>query len=346
MVRKIKSDLQPYPRRTGEYLADDSLFPKSDPLEETKFRLAIEAAFKRTLTKKKGEKTSLELSPAELVNMCLKHLKERSDPILSPSFLGLLKPSEVFIMDAVSHEMQRYRMKIGEFYQFLVIELMRTNFSNVYDGKREGDVEAEIDITSFPSGLRLYISVKKSKDTVGGQDIGGVFRRLESLGKEDKNLSKPYMGVFAIATPPRGGIDSYENSRCIRYKQDGSPYSPNIEEWLPGFIFPYICGKTPKEVYTSALDYIEQYLPFNTLKYRDECSSLLESKLVDLNLVDNDTGRIDAIKLVLNMKDKVVGGVRHRYVWHTIEALSKDGWYCVDEDIFQLRLFQESENYD
>ncbi len=34
---------------------------------------------------------------------------------------------------------------------------------------------------------------------------------------------------------------------------------------------------------------------------------------------------------VLNIKDKVVKGKRHRYVWHTIEALSKIGWRCVDD---------------
>lgn len=34
---------------------------------------------------------------------------------------------------------------------------------------------------------------------------------------------------------------------------------------------------------------------------------------------------------VLNIKDKVVNGVRHRYVWHTIEAFSKKGWNCIDD---------------
>lgn len=34
---------------------------------------------------------------------------------------------------------------------------------------------------------------------------------------------------------------------------------------------------------------------------------------------------------VLNIKDKVVGGVRHRYVWRTIEALSERGWFCIDD---------------
>lgn len=34
---------------------------------------------------------------------------------------------------------------------------------------------------------------------------------------------------------------------------------------------------------------------------------------------------------VLNIKDKVVDGVRHRYVWQTIIDLSKLGWRCVDD---------------
>jgi len=34
---------------------------------------------------------------------------------------------------------------------------------------------------------------------------------------------------------------------------------------------------------------------------------------------------------VLNIKDKVVNGVRHRYVWHTIETFSKKGWNCIDD---------------
>lgn len=37
---------------------------------------------------------------------------------------------------------------------------------------------------------------------------------------------------------------------------------------------------------------------------------------------------------VLNIKDKVVNGVRHRFVWHTILALSELGWRCVDDYIW------------
>ena len=35
--------------------------------------------------------------------------------------------------------------------------------------------------------------------------------------------------------------------------------------------------------------------------------------------------------LVINIKDKVVNGVRHRYVWRTIEALSAAGWLCIED---------------
>ena len=37
---------------------------------------------------------------------------------------------------------------------------------------------------------------------------------------------------------------------------------------------------------------------------------------------------------ILNIKDKVVNGVRHRFVWHTLEALSRLGWRCVDDYIW------------
>jgi len=137
--------LQPYPRRQGSYVADDKLFPRPEPVADAKLQAAIKAAFQRTLRKKTGAITSPRLSPVELVKMCLAHLQERSDPILNPSFLSQCKLEEVFEMDAIAHEMQRHRMKIGNFYQCLVIELMKSRFTQVYDGKKEGDVEAEIE---------------------------------------------------------------------------------------------------------------------------------------------------------------------------------------------------------
>lgn len=38
--------------------------------------------------------------------------------------------------------------------------------------------------------------------------------------------------------------------------------------------------------------------------------------------------------LIINIKDKIVDGVRHRYVWRTIELLSSLGWQCIDDYIW------------
>ena len=38
--------------------------------------------------------------------------------------------------------------------------------------------------------------------------------------------------------------------------------------------------------------------------------------------------------LVINIKDKVVHGVRHRYVWKTIEKLCELGWYAIDDYVW------------
>lgn len=37
---------------------------------------------------------------------------------------------------------------------------------------------------------------------------------------------------------------------------------------------------------------------------------------------------------ILNIKDKVVNGVRHRFVWDTIKNLSENGWYAIDDYIW------------
>ncbi len=38
--------------------------------------------------------------------------------------------------------------------------------------------------------------------------------------------------------------------------------------------------------------------------------------------------------LVINIKDKVVDGYRHRYVWDTIQALTERGWFAIDDYIW------------
>src|SRR5450432_3229054 len=37
---------------------------------------------------------------------------------------------------------------------------------------------------------------------------------------------------------------------------------------------------------------------------------------------------------ILNIKDKVIEGQRHRYVWKTIMELTEKGWLCIDDYIW------------
>lgn len=198
--------LQPYPRKGNTLLADPSLFPiPEQPLQEDLIKASIKTAFERCLKNKIDEEKEKIDTPEKWVELTIKHLQERSDPILSPYFVSQLKAEELFELDAVSYEMQRRRMSIGVFYQFLILELMRNRWTT-FDGSREGDVVADIDTPGFDSGLRIYMSVKKSGDTVGGQDVSGVIRRLEEIAKEEKNLNRPYLTVVCIATPAKGRL--------------------------------------------------------------------------------------------------------------------------------------------
>ena len=191
--------------------------------------------------------------------------------------------------------MQRHRMNIGVYYQYLILELMRNKWST-FDGTREGDVVADIDTPGFSTGLRLYMSVKKSHDTVGGQDIGGVIKRIEDVAKEEKNLNRPYLTIICIATPHKGKLRGY-NDRKIKTNRKGQPYSLNCEFWGPGFIFPFITGRQAIDIYLLSIKKVSNYLPFMTLNFREKCSILLKEKLIKLDLL-NEYGKIDPIKFL------------------------------------------------
>jgi hypothetical protein len=288
--------LQPYPREGQSLLSAGSLYPRKTPsIAGKEMDEIVDLAFQRCFKNKKGDTRLYKETPQSLVTSTIKHLKERSDPILSPYFLGLLNAENIFELDAVSYEMQRHRMTIGVFYQYLILELMRKSW-NVFDGSREGDVVADIDTPDFEKGIRLYMSVKKSKDTVGGQDISGVIRRLENEAKAEKNLNRPYLCVIGIATPSKGKLKGYDD-RATKVDKSGKAYSLNCEFWGPGFIFPYITGIEALEIYLAAIKRVSNYLPFMTLEFKGECSILLQEELKKLDLLDNQN-KIDKHKFL------------------------------------------------
>jgi hypothetical protein len=139
-----KGSIQPYPRES-DFRARSDLFPKLDPpLSLDLIREAIRTAFERTMKDKRGENIRQIDTPQKLVLACLKHLKERYDPVLAVSFYSALNASEIFIMDEIPHEMQRYRMKIGLFYQYLLIWLAKKAGAEWHDGQRAGDAYADV----------------------------------------------------------------------------------------------------------------------------------------------------------------------------------------------------------
>ncbi len=297
--RGVQSHRQPYPRQAGSLLAAHALFPPhKPPLPDQIIMKAIDAAFDRTCRDRVGSIRKVTKNPHELVKLCIKHLKKRTDPILGVYFYSQCNVEEIFELDAIPYEMQRQRMNMGVFYQYLTVELMRKslkgkkcNIEAVWDGAREGDVVAEIKTPGFKPGVRIYTSVKKSSDTVGGQDVPGVIRRLEGLAKAEK------------ATPPGGVIRSYEDSRSVRCNNEGYPFSDNCESWEPGFIFPFICGRPPVDIYKFAITRVGNFFPFYTIEHKKECALLLKEEFVKMGLVDTH-GKLDQTKFVKFITEK------------------------------------------
>jgi len=79
--------LQPYPREGQTLLSADFLYPKKEfPISINDLEDTIDKAFSRCFKNKKGESRIYFETPESLVKLTLKHLKERSDPILNPYF--------------------------------------------------------------------------------------------------------------------------------------------------------------------------------------------------------------------------------------------------------------------
>jgi site-specific DNA-methyltransferase (adenine-specific)/site-specific DNA-methyltransferase (cytosine-N4-specific) len=96
-----------------------------------------------------------------------------------------------------------------------------------------------------------------------------------------------------------------------------------------------ICGDSRKILssYPGQVDLIVTSPPYADAR-RDHYDSIHPDRFEEWFLTFHESF-YNALKptgsFVLNIKDKVANGVRHRYVWHTIEALSARGWYAIDD---------------
>lgn len=275
------------------------MFPKlNPPLSDGQITKAIEKAFERATKNKEGDVIEQPDSAKALVELCLKHLRDRTDPILTTSFYANVKAEEVFEMDAIPHEMQRHRMKLGSFYQFLLEELITIASDqvdspfmvNATGGPREGDVIAYMEPDSFKKGLKLYISVKKSGDTIGGQDKAGAVRRLEQVAKEDQSRTSPYLCVFAIMTP-KGKVAKYKADRKMLRDNKKRLVSNFSEDWGPGFVYPFVTGRSAYDIYNEAGKVVEDYFPFYSVRFKEEASDLLKRELIKRGIA-NKAGEV------------------------------------------------------
>ena len=96
-----------------------------------------------------------------------------------------------------------------------------------------------------------------------------------------------------------------------------------------------ICGDSRTELskYAGKVDLIVTSPPYADARRR-HYDSVHPDEFVDWFLTFHEPF-FNALKptgsFILNIKDKVVDGVRHRFVWHTIEALCERGWYAIDD---------------
>lgn len=298
--RLAKSHRELYPRERGSLLAKHSLFPRLSPaMPAPQIVLSARAAFRKTGLTRSGEERGASSTPEELAQAALKHLKERTDPIDGVAFFSSIRVEDVFQFDAIFHEMHRHKMQMGDFYHQFILELMNASrtlanspVESANPGPREGDIIVDLKTPGFYRGLCVYGSVKKSADTVGGQDFGAAVKRLEKVAHEDQGRKRPHLCAFMIGNPIRGVLRSYKNSRYIRSDRQGHPYSENGEVWEPGFIFPYLTGRSALDVFRIAMGQVGDFLPYYALQHKEVASRLLVDELRRLRLI-NAQGRLD-----------------------------------------------------
>ncbi len=91
-----------------------------------------------------------------------------------------------------------------------------------------------------------------------------------------------------------------------------------------------VCGDSRSVLleFTGSADLIITSPPYADAR-KKHYDSIQPEKFPEWLLTFQDNG-----SLVINIKDKVVDGIRHRYVWKTIDKLIDHGWYCIDDYIW------------
>lgn len=138
---------------------------------------------------------------------------------------------------------------------------------------------------------------------------------------------------MARSTPNISTISSVTPTKVKKRLSRGS--LPGIGNDLYGKI---VLNDSRKELkkYVGKVDLIATSPPYADAR-KNHYDSIHPDEFVDWFLTFHEPF-FNALKpsgsLVINIKDKVINGTRHRYVWHTIEAFSKLGWKAIDDYIW------------
>ena len=147
--------------------------------------------------------------------------------------------------------LQKERMNSGWRYQFIAKDGASTSqrFDLVSElGASEADFCVSIrTIKHKPDSVSIYVSVKNRINTMGGQDWPKAIAALETVAKNDKNRTSPYLCVFGIAME--------KGLRLIKQDQKTkSNHSNNTEIWRSDFFWPFFTNHSYDEIIQAVLD--------------------------------------------------------------------------------------------
>jgi hypothetical protein len=147
--------------------------------------------------------------------------------------------------------LQKERMNSGWRYQFIAKDgaSCSQRFDSVSElGASEADFCVSIKtVDRDPKHVSIYTSVKNRTNTMGGQDWPKAIAALETVAKNDKNRTSPYLCVFGIAMEKGGRLVKQEQKTKRKY-------SHNTEIWRSDFFWPFFTNHSYEEIIQAVLD--------------------------------------------------------------------------------------------
>ena len=258
---------QSYPRIQGEadsyygFLDDSQLVPHIRKIKTTELKRIIKSAIinanqksNRTILdirEKASEdeiKTILSKKGKELFNYFVKYC---GDPASTAIACHNNHYSTIAKEQFRNRTLQKERMNSGWRYQFIAKD--GASASQRFDlvselGASEADFCVSIrTIKHNPESVSIYVSVKNRINTMGGQDWPKAIAALETVAKNDKNRTSPYLCVFGIAME--------KGLRLIKQDQKTkSNHSNNTEIWRSDFFWPFFTNYSYEEIIQAVLD--------------------------------------------------------------------------------------------